>query len=55
MLKPDKHGPNILDHQHPGIPMLAVDVLPNVEADHVVVLGEQTLSPTAEAAEQINR
>ena len=45
---------HVLHHKLRGIPMLAIDVLLDVESDHVVALGKQALGPAAQAAVQVN-
>src|SRR5689334_22494084 len=46
--------PHVLEHELRGVAMLAVDVLLNVEADHVEAFGQQPFGPATEAAEQVD-
>jgi hypothetical protein len=45
---------NRFQNQVRRVPLLAVHMLLNIEADHVPTFGEQTRSPPTEAAAQIN-
>jgi hypothetical protein len=46
---------NILNNKLPRIAMLAIFMLLNVEADHIVAFGKQAVRPPAKTAIEINR